>query len=192
MGKPLLFLNGAATYTDALQLNRLKDDVLALPGPCARAAALVEAQGALCKETDVDQLTAQHESTWGPNRAFEVTDGDALLTCCALLELTARAPAAPLPKVLRPNCARVEEPEPGDAVVKSAGAGVFFQTALRDFTGSVAVGVAQSAALCLAGLSTEQSSRRRTQQAASYSRRSRTAASRAPYTTQPGRAGSHL
>ena len=101
---------------------------------------------------DRKQLTTAHEVTWDPDHASQVLAGDALLSCCAFLELASEDPDANLPHLLQVNGMRLEEPEPSDSVVESRGQRVFFTTTARDFSGSCKVAVSQAAAFALSGV----------------------------------------
>ena len=84
----------------------------------------------------------------------EVLNQEALLSCCALLQLASDDASVSLPQILQVNGMRLEEPEAGDSVVERTGSRLFFTTLARDFSCSCTVGVSEAAALSLSGLCT--------------------------------------
>ena len=84
----------------------------------------------------------------------DVLTHEALLSCCALLQLASEDVSVSLPQLLQVNGMRLEEPEAGDPVVERTASRLFFTTRARDFSCSCTVGVSEAAALSLSGLGT--------------------------------------
>ena len=154
VGKPLLFLNVAAKYTGELSLTFWTDRLIVPDCKCERVETLKKTAAEAGFAVDRELLTAQSGSTWDPDRADDVLKQEALASCCACLHLASDDPSVSLPQILQVNGMRLEEPEPGESVVERTGQRVFFTTTARDFTSSCVVGVSESAALSLSGLST--------------------------------------
>ena len=151
-GQPLLFLNVAAKFDGDLELNLSHDRVVADECSCPRMTQLKELAAQEHFAQDREQVSTKHEVTWDPDHASQVLTGDALLSCCAFLDMASEEPTAALPNLLQVNGMRLEEPELGDTVVESKGQRIFFTTTARDFSGSCKVAVSQAAALALSGL----------------------------------------
>ena len=155
-GAPLLFLNVAAKFEGSLELNLSQDRVVDDACSCPRMTQLKDLAAKENFAQDREQLTTAHATTWDPDHASQVLTGDALLSCCAFLEMASEDPTATLPLLLQVNGMRLEEPEPADSVVESKGERVFFTTTARDFSGSCKVAVSQAAAFALTGIDTMQ------------------------------------
>ena len=131
-GQPLLFLNMTAKFDGRLELN-MWHDRLVVPGcSCDRTTQLKELASQDNFAKDREQLTSK-QFTWDPDHAATAVTGEALLSCCAFLEMASEDPNATLPQLLQVNGMRLEEPEPGDSVLESTGQCIFFTTTACDF-----------------------------------------------------------
>ena len=152
VGEPLLFLNVAAKYAGELELNLWTDHLVVADCPSEKMATLKATAAEAGFAEDRERLTSKHIGTWDPDRVSDVLTQEALLSCCALLQLASEDVSVSLPQVLQVNGMRLEEPEAGDSVVDRTASRLFFTTRARDFSSSCTVGVSEAAALSLSGL----------------------------------------
>ena len=155
VGEPLLFLNVAAKHAGELELNLWTDRLIVADCQCEKMDSLNTKAAETGFADDRELLTSKHVSTWDPDRADQdVLNQEALMSCCALLQLASDDASVAMPQILQVNGMRLEEPEAGDSVVETTGVRLFFTTLARDFSCSCKVGVSEAAALSLSGLST--------------------------------------
>ena len=119
--EPLLFLNVAAKYAGELALNFWIDCLVDADCPSETMATLkataAEAGFAEMAASCRERLTSTHIITWDPDWMSAAYSQEALLSCCALLQLASEDVSVSLPQLLRVNGMRLEEPEAGDSVV---------------------------------------------------------------------------
>ena len=96
-GQPLLFLNIAAKYNGDLELNLWHARLVDHECPCARMTQLKDLAAEEHFAQDREQVTTKHEDTWDPDHASQVLTGEALLSCCAFLEMASEDPNAAVP-----------------------------------------------------------------------------------------------
>ena len=150
VGEPLLFLNVAAKYAGELELNLWIDRLIVADCPSEKMATLKATAAEAGFAEDRERLTSKHISTWDPDS--DVLTQEALLSCCALLQLASEDVSVSLPQILQVNGMRLEEPDAGDSVVDRTASRLFFTTRARYFSCSCTVGVSEAAALSLSGL----------------------------------------
>ena len=144
-----MFLNLTVKKTaDGLRINFFKDEVV-----CESAQeSLILGKSEIDAVQDAESLTAD----FVPSAPRIDTSGPQLLSCAAILAATAEATEALLPNCLQLNWCHVEEPEMGSNIFEKTKTRIWYQTLLRDFSGSVAVSMSEKAALALSGLADAQ------------------------------------
>ena len=109
VGEPLLFLNVAAKHAGELELNLWTDRLIVADCQCEKMDSLKTKAAEAGFADDRELLTSKHVSTWDPDRADQdVLNQEALLSCCALLQLASDDMLVSLPQLLQLNGMRLE------------------------------------------------------------------------------------